>query len=422
MAEKKTFADRMTTVSDVIGKNIYLQSISQGIMSFLPVIIIGSFASLFSGLPVDFWQSFIQSTGINTLLSALVGATTNMLGIYFTFGVASVFAEKKGLHSKMVPVLSLIVYVTLLPTAVDANGASVLAFTYMGTQGMILGILIALLTVAVYKAIVDAKIVIRMPAGTPDYVSNTFVSLIPGFVIALMALVLRGLFGLTPWGNAFDCLYNLLQIPLNVVVGENLFTLTIINLLTQILWFFGIHPGFLSSMTAPIMFGLDGANQAAYAAGQAVPNIIGMAFSYSTTIAVVYPAFALSLLLFARSSQLKTVGKISVAPSFFGISEPLIFGVPVVLNPLILIPWVVAPALNFLLGYAACAFGIVPHYAGVTVFNFPMVATGILNGSVSLAVMEVVLFVIDLLIFIPFVKMQDKKYIEAEKAAEVEQN
>ena len=71
-----------------------------------------------------------------------------------------------------------------------------------------------------------------------------------------MALVLRGLFALTPWGNAFDCLYNILQMPLNAIVGENLFTLTIINLLTQVLWFFGIHPGFLSSMTAPIMFGL----------------------------------------------------------------------------------------------------------------------------------------------------------------------
>lgn len=89
------------------------------------------------------------------------------------------------------------------------------------------------------------------------------------------------------------------------------------------------------------MFGLDGANQAAYAAGQSVPNIIGMAFSYSTTIATVYPAFALALLLFAKSGQLKTVGKISVAPAFFGISEPLIFGAPVVLNPTIVVPWVI---------------------------------------------------------------------------------
>lgn len=95
MAEKKSMTDRMAAFSDVVNGNIYLQSISQGIMTFLPVIIIGSFASLFSGLPVDFWQNFIQSTGISTLLTALVGATTNMLGLYFTYGVASVFADKR---------------------------------------------------------------------------------------------------------------------------------------------------------------------------------------------------------------------------------------------------------------------------------------------------------------------------------------
>ena len=84
----------------------------------------------------------------------------------------------------------------------------------------------------------------------------------------------------------------------------------------------------------------------------------------------------------------------------------MIFGAPVVLNPTIVVPWVIIPALNFILGYAACAIGIVPHYAGVTVFNFPMIATGILNGSAAIAAMEVVLCVIDLLIFMPFVKME----------------
>ena len=417
MAEKKSMTDRMAAFSDVVNGNIYLQSISQGIMTFLPVIIIGSFASLFSGLPVDFWQNFIQSTGISTLLTALVGATTNMLGLYFTYGVASVFADKKEVYSKIAPILALIVYVTLLPTAVDANGTAVLSFTYMGTQGMILGILVALLTISVYKAIVDAKIVIKMPAGTPEYVSNTFVSLIPGLVIALMALVLRGLFALTPWGNAFDCLYNILQMPLNAIVGENLFTLTIINLLTQVLWFFGIHPGFLSSMTAPIMFGLDGANQAAYAAGQSVPNIIGMAFSYSMTIAVLYPAFALAVLIFSKSNQLKTIGKISIAPAFFGISEPLMFGVPVVMNPFMAIPWIISPTVNVLLGWLACSSGLVARYAGVTVFNFPMGVTGILNGSFTIAILEVVVCIIDILIFMPFVRIQDKKYLAEEKAA-----
>ena len=84
------------------------------------------------------------------------------------------------------------------------------------------------------------------------------------------------------------------------------------------------------------------------------------------------------------------------------------FGVPVVMNPFMAIPWIISPTVNVLLGWLACSSGLVARYAGVTVFNFPMGVTGILNGS--------------FLIFMPFVRIQDKKYIDAEKAAETEQN
>ena len=397
---KRNFSETLTLASEKVSRNIYLQSISQGCMSMLPVVIIGSFASLFSGLPVNFWQNFIQSTGISGILAAVVSATTNMLGVFFTYGVASAYAEKLKITNKVAVILALVVYIALLPTATLDTGTTTPSTSYMGTSGMIVGFLLAFLTVRLYKAIVDANIVIKMPAGTPDYVSNTFVSLIPGFIVVIAAMVLRGLFSLTPWGNIFDCLYNLLQIC----------------------WALGIHPGFLTSATGPIMFGLDGMNQAAYAAGQPIPNIIGMAFSYSMTIAVLYPAFALAVLIFSKSNQLKTVGKISIAPAFFGISEPLMFGVPVVMNPFMAIPWIISPMVNVLLGWLACSSGLVARYAGVTVFNFPMGVTGILNGSFTIAILEVVVCIIDILIFMPFVRIQDKKYIDAEKAAETEQN
>lgn len=420
MAEKRSFTEIITVAGDKIGRNIYLQSVSQGIMPFLPIIIIGSFASLFSGLPVAFWQNFIQSTGFVAVLNAIVGGTTNMLGVYFTFGIASAFAEKKSVTSRLVPILAVVVYLSLLPAAAMENGTAVLSFDYLGTKGMILGIFIAFMTVGIYKKVVDANIVIKMPEGTPDYVSSSFVSLIPGFVIIFATILLRIIFSFTPWGNAFDCLYNILQIPLNAIMGENVVTMCIFQFITQLLWTLGIHPGFMTSLTGPIMFGLDGMNQAAYAAGQPIPSVIGMAFSYSMTIAVLYPAFAVAVLLFSKSTQLKTVGRISVLPAFFGISEPLIFGLPVVLNPIIAIPWIIAPMMNFILGFLACSSGIVARYAGVTVFNFPMVITGILNGSVSIALMEIVVFLIDVALFMPFIKIQDKKLLDEEKAAAAE--
>lgn len=414
---KRNFVEMATKLSDVVGGNIYLRSISKGVMPNLPIIIIGSFASLFVGLPIPFWQSFIQSAGLVTILNMVVAATTNMLGVYFTYGIAKAYAKNLELQADLVPILAIVAYLTLSPLADPEASSANFAYTYLGTKGMIVGIFVAIFTVKIFKVIVDAKIVIKMPEGTPDYVSNSFVSLIPGFVVIIVAMVVRALFGLTPWGNIFDCLYNLLQIPLTAIMGNNVIAMCIFQLITQLLWVFGVHPGFLTSLTGPIMFGLDGMNQAAYAAGEPIPSVIGMAFSYAMTIAVVYPAFAVAVALFSKSSQLKTVGKISVAPAFLGISEPLIFGVPVVLNPFAAVPWIITPMLNFVLGYLACSSGLVAKYAGVTVFNFPMVATGLLNGSVSLAIMEVVLFVLDVLVYMPFIRMQDKKYLADEAAA-----
>lgn len=414
---KRNFVEMATKLSDVVGGNIYLRSISKGVMPNLPIIIIGSFASLFVGLPIPFWQSFIQSAGLVTILNMVVAATTNMLGVYFTYGIAKAYAKNLELQADLVPILAIVAYLTLSPLADPEASSANFAYTYLGTKGMIVGIFVAIFTVKIFKAIVDAKIVIEMPEGTPDYVSNSFVSLIPGFVVIIVAMVVRALFGLTPWGNIFDCLYNLLQIPLTAIMGNNVIAMCIFQLITQLLWVFGVHPGFLTSLTGPIMFGLDGMNQAAYAAGEPIPSVIGMAFSYAMTVAVVYPAFAVAVALFSKSSQLKTVGKISVAPAFLGISEPLIFGVPVVLNPFVAVPWIITPMLNFVLGYLACSSGLVAKYAGVTVFNFPMVATGLLNGSVSLAIMEVVLFVLDVLVYMPFIRMQDKKYLADEAAA-----
>lgn len=416
--EKKSFIDRATEFGQKISANIYLQGISQGMMPLLPVIIIGSFASLFNGLPIPAWQGFIQSSGIGSILTMILSATTKMLGLYFTYGIASAFSEKKGVYNRLLPVLAMAVYLILQPgITMMETGQALLPFDYLGTEGMIVGILIAFATVSVYKKIVDANITIKMPEGTPAYVSNSFTSLIPAFIIVIIAGIVRGLFSLTPWGNIFDCLYNLLQIPLTALLGNNWISMCVFQLLTQILWSFGIHPGFLTSLTGPILFGLDGMNQAAFGAGQPIPSVIGMAFSYSLTIAVLYPAFAIAVLIASKSTQLKTVGRVAIAPAIFGVSEPLIFGVPVVMNPIIAIPWIIAPVMNFILGYTACSIGLVAKYAGVTVFNFPMIVTGLLNGSWTIAVMEIVICALDVLLFLPFVRAQDKKYLKDEGVA-----
>ena len=417
--ENSIFIDKLSRFGDKVGNNIYLQAISQGGLSALPVIVVGSFASLFAGLPIHAWQNFIHQTGLAGGLGAVVNATTNLLGLLFTYGICKKLSEKMQIKAQITPILAAIVYVILLPITVSAEGGAVLSFDYLGSKGMVVGILVSIITCKLYKFVIDKNITIKMPEGTPSYVSDSFLALIPAFVIIIFAMIVSMLVKFTPYDNVFNMIYSILQIPLTALMGTSLFANSVLNILVQASWALGIHPGYLTGTVGPIMFALDGANQAAYAAGQQVPNIIGMAFSYITTTAVLYPAIAVSILLFAKSGRLRTVGKVAVAPAFFGISEPLIFGLPIVLNPLILIPWLIAPALNFFVGYVLVSTGLVARAAGVIVFNVPMIFTGLLNGSYTISLMEIGLFMLDILLFFPFIKILDKKY-SAEEQAEIQ--
>lgn len=418
--ENTIFIDKLSRFGDKVGNNIYLQAISQGGLSALPVIVVGSFASLFAGLPIHAWQNFIHQTGLAGGLGAVVNATTNLLGLLFTYGICKKLSEKMEIKAQITPILAAIVYMILLPVTVSAEGGAVLSFDYLGSKGMVVGILVSIITCKLYKFVIDKNITIKMPEGTPSYVSDSFLALIPAFVIIIFAMIVSMLVKFTPYDNVFNMIYSILQIPLTALMGTSLFANSVLNILVQASWALGIHPGYLTGTVGPIMFALDGANQAAYAAGQQVPNIIGMAFSYITTTAVLYPAIAVSILLFAKSGRLRTVGKVAVAPAFFGISEPLIFGLPIVLNPLILIPWLIAPALNFFVGYVLVSTGLVARAAGVIVFNVPMIFTGLLNGSYTISLMEIGLFMLDILLFFPFIKILDKKY-SAEEQAEIQE-
>lgn len=410
--------EKLSIYADKLGNNKYLQGISRGVMSALPFIIVGAFASLFVGLPVEAWQGFIHSTGIASCLTMVVNATTNLLGVIITYMATKSFAEQFEVDAKIIGFLGVMFYMALLPANSLEDGTAYLAYDYLGTKGMILGLVIAVVTVKMYKFIVDKNITIKMPEGTPPFVSNSFVALIPAFAIAVAAIIVRLIFSVTPFGTAFDLIYVILQTPLNALIGENIWSVVIIMMIANLIFGFGIHSGFITGMLAPILFGLDGANQAAFAAGEAVPNIIGMAFNYITTIAVVFPALAVAVLLCCKSQQMKTVGRISVAPAFFGISEPLIFGLPIVFNPILLIPYILLPALNQLIAYFLMEAGIVAKCIGVTVFNIPMIFTGIMNGSVSIAIMEVGLFALNVVLWIPFIKAADKKHLKEEQEAE----
>lgn len=413
--EKKSVLEKFSDYAGKLGSNVYLQGMSRGMMKGLPLVMLGAFASLFAGLPIEGYQTFIQKSGIYDLLQVIVSFSTNFLGVIYAYSIVTTLGKLLDVKSELVGVLGMFNFLILLPLA-NIEHATYIPFQYTGAQGIFAAILVSIVTVKVYKFIEEKDWTIKMPKGTPSYVSGSFAGLIPVFVIGVLFLIVRYCFTLTSYGNFFAFMYSIIQTPLTKIVGANLISTTLLGMLQQALWMFGIHGGaIVSSVLGPISMGMDIAQQSAYAAGQPLPNILGLSFGYMYSIAIAYPAMAISILLFAKSKRYKTLGKVALPASFFGISEPLVFGIPVIFNPIMAIPFIIIPNLMPILAYFATAIGLVAKPMGLMVFNVPMAINGIMNGSWTIAVCQIVLLIISIALWYPFIKIADKKVLEEEQ-------
>lgn len=146
---------------------------------------------------------------------------------------------------------------------------------------------------------------------------------------------------------------------------------------------------------------------------------MGMAFSYMYYTAIMYPAVAIAVCCFAKSKRLKMVGKMALPASFFGISEPLVFGLPIVFNPILAIPFIFIPSIVMGIAYLITSLGLVATPIGVQVFNIPLAINGILNGSLTIAILQILLLILSVIMWMPFIKFADKKALEEEKIGEL---
>ena len=397
----------------------WIQGISRGGMQVMPFIMVGSFASLFAGLQFASYQAFLTSSGLSSCLQWLTNCTTNIIGLLFMYFISKSYAKVLGIDDRNIGIMGISIYLMLCPSIVTDTGVG-LSFDYLGAKGVIMAIVLALIIVQLYKYILSKDVKIKLPEGTPDYVSNSFSSILPFVLLALFALVVRFVFLFTPYKSIFDAFYAILQIPLTALVGANIFSQLILNIIAQSLWVFGIHgSSIIDTLRGPIMFGLDGAQQAAYAIGKPLPNIMGMAFSYMYYTAIMYPAVAIAVCCFAKSKRMKMVGKMALPASFFGISEPLVFGLPIVFNPILAIPFIFIPSITMGIAYLITYLGLVSAPIGVAVFNIPLAINGILNGSWTIAVLQIILLILSVIMWMPFIKFADKKALEEEKVGEL---
>jgi PTS system cellobiose-specific IIC component len=297
----------------------------------------------------------------------------------------------------------------------NANVTSI-PVDWLGAKGIFSAIIISLIATRLYIYVKQKGWTIKMPASVPPVVSSSFSGLIPGFVVVILFLAISGVFGATSYKTMHAFIYSFVQTPLQGV-GGNIISVIILWTFSQVLWFFGIHGTLvIYSVMLPIFTAMDAAQLAAYSAGEPLPNIVGRAFVSTYTMSASAIGFALLMVLFAKSKQYKTLGKLSTIPSLFGISEPMVFGTPFVFNFRFAVPFIFMNAVSITIAYVLTAIGLVPRVAGMQPMSgMPIIFSGLMEGSWKIAVLQVVLVLLQMVVWYPFFKKADSEAYETEQ-------
>lgn len=251
-----------------------------------------------------------------------------------------------------------------------------------------------------------------MNPSVPQAIASSFESLFPVFGVAVVFIFISFIFSITPYGNVHSLIFNVLQKPLEGVSG-NLGTLLLIAFVGELFWWFGINSSVTSAVYESLYRPLTIANASALAAGIALPHILNSYF-YSIYKGPRHLVLASMLFFMARSKQLKAVGKVAVVPGFFGISEPMKFGIPMVYNPITFIPMTLAPVLSLTIAYFATAIGFLPRVGVDLPWTMPPIIGGFIAGGLPGAIVQIIQMITIFLLYLPFFKILDKMKMKEE--------
>ena len=253
------------------------------------------------------------------------------------------------------------------------------------------------------------NIKISMPDGVPPMVAGPFEVLLPMVINILLFIGLNQLC-INITGSSLTNLVFTIFSPL-ISATSSLPSMLFIILLTVIFWFFGIHgDNMVSAITTPIFTGNLVANLEAYNAGKEIPNIIAGNGTFIFGLAIVYLAILFNLIFICKNKRLKSLGKLAVPSSLFNINEPLVFGVPTVLNILTFIPSLLCVAIDFIVFYITTDMGLMAKTCMSVPWTLPApVYAFISTMDYRAIIIWLILFAINVIIFIPFMKTYDKQ-------------
>ncbi|WP_291258588.1 PTS cellobiose transporter subunit IIC [Fusobacterium sp.] len=403
-------------IAEKLGQSKYLNVLRDSFMLSFPLTIFGSIFIVIANLP--FLNLLMSNDKLAILKGALAPAAESsmlMMTVFVVMGIGYYLTSSYNIEGIFGSAIGVSAFFLVTPLQ---NGG--ISLDRLGAKGMFVGMLVGFASAEIYRRAVQKGWTIKMPDSVPPAVAKSFSALVPGFVTLAVFLIVRIIFSLTPFENIHDFIFVVIQTPM-VKLGGGLIATIIAIILIQLLWFFGLHgQTIVNSVLDPVWNTLSLQNLEAYQAGKELPNIITKQFIETYTVGLggtgMTIAVVFALLFVVKSRQLKELGKLAGPSAIFNVNEPITFGLPIVMNPLVFVPWLLAPIVVVIFTYIMMAVGLAPIPTGVIVpWTVPVFFSGVLaTNSVMGGVLQIINCFIVFIIWLPFLKVLDRKALELE--------
>ncbi len=437
----------MASIGDVINEKVLppilkfvntkaITALKNGMMYVMPLTIVGAIFLLLANFPIESFVEWQKATGLNAIFNQIYTATFNLLGLVACIGIAYSWVRNEGIDAMPAAVWAFSAMVVIMPLHITPEGATepiggVIPLDWASSKSMLAGILVAYFVAIVYTWFIKKNITIKMPDGVPPNVATAFISLIPGTVIMTSMGVIYGIFNIFDT-NMVEAIYNAIQTPL-MGLSDSLGGMLAVSFLVPFLWFFGVHgSSIVAGVMSPIALANTQANQMLIDSGvelnvanggrivtaQFLDNYVNVTGAGITIGLVVY------MLIFAKSAQFKTLGRLGGAPALFNINEPIVFGTPIVMNPLLIVPFFLTPMLTSTLLYFAMSTGMLPLFTGVMApWTTPPIISGLIIGGWKHALFQAFILLLSVATYYMFARKVDlMAYADEEAAREAEAN
>ena len=440
MALQDKLIDSLGSFATKFNSYRYIMAIKSAFITLMPVIIVGAFSVLISNMVLDpknglaSFQALSFLAALKPITSAINYATLNFLNIGAVFLIGIELGRINGIKSLFPGLLAVICFICVTPTTVEmmVDGQmhevkDVLLRQFSDTRSLFLGMFIAILSVEIYCWLEGRKgLKIKMPDTVPPNVSASFSALIPAIITTTVIATFGFIFHQATGMYLYDAVYQVVQQPLERVV-QSLPGILLLMFVAQLFWVIGIHGNqMIKPIREALLLGAITVNMSAFEQGKEVPNIITMPF-WDVYMSIGGSGLTIGLLIAVmiatKRKEMKEIAKLSIGPGLFNINEPVIFGMPIMLNPILAIPFIITPLVTGSIGYFATAAG----FAGKAVVMVPWTTPPLINawlstaGSMGAVVTQLICILTAVLIYLPFVKIASRRAENAQRQAESDQ-